>query len=66
VANSLGNLGVVASARGDLPAAEDYQRRSLAIREKLAPDALPTSLAVNNLGDVAAGQGVVLLPGQPR
>ena len=44
VANSLHNLGLVAAARGDLAAAEDFLQRSLALTQALAPDTLGASL----------------------
>ena len=39
--------------RGDLAAAEEFYRRSLAIREKLAPESLDVAASLNNLGVVA-------------
>jgi Tfp pilus assembly protein PilF len=57
MAASFTNLGNVASDRGNLDAAWDYQSRSLAIREKLAPNSLDVALNLNNLGNVAKSRG---------
>ncbi len=52
VALMLGDLGNLSLARGDLAAAEDYQRKSLAIREQIAPASLDVALGLNNLSAV--------------
>ncbi|HEV8253255.1 MAG TPA: CHAT domain-containing tetratricopeptide repeat protein [Vicinamibacteria bacterium] len=57
VAMTLSNLGVVARGRGDFARAEDFHRRSLAIREKLAPGSLDVAASLKNLGVVARRRG---------
>jgi CHAT domain-containing protein len=47
----------VARKRGDLAAAEEFHRRSLAIRERLASESLEVAASLNNLGTVATYRG---------
>jgi tetratricopeptide (TPR) repeat protein len=55
-AAALGNLGNIAYTRGDLAAAEDYQKRSLALNTKLGErEGLTDNLS--NLGAVAYARG---------
>ena len=55
-AKALGNLGLVAQTRGDLAAAEDYHRRSLALEEELGrKEGMADTLC--NLGTVALTRG---------
>ena len=53
----LNNLGAVTKDRGDLDSAIDYLKRSLEIKEKLAPGSLMVANSLTNLGHVALLRG---------
>ena len=56
-ARMLRELGVVASNRGNLDAAEALWRRSLALRDRHAPESLEVAASVNGLGWAAHSRG---------
>ena len=56
-AADLTDLGIIAQARGDLTAAQDYFSRALSIHKRLVPDKLPVAVNLNNLGTVAYQRG---------
>jgi len=53
VAGALTNRGNVARSLNDLPHAEEYHQKALAIRERLAPNTTEVATSLNNLGIVA-------------
>jgi CHAT domain-containing protein/Tfp pilus assembly protein PilF len=57
VATCFNNLGLVASERGEIARAEEYQKRALDIEQKLAPDTLQEATTLNNLGVLAWKRG---------
>jgi CHAT domain-containing protein len=56
-ANHLSDSGDAALERGDLAAAELYQRKALAVRQALEPRSLPVAASLNALGNVALQRG---------
>ena len=58
-AANLNGLGVVAYARGNLTAAQQYHTRALKTRRRLAPDSLEVAESLDNLGVVIFQRGDV-------
>ncbi len=56
-AEDLNRLGNSAKSRGDFEAAAEHYRRSLEIRERLAPESLLVGKSLSNLGGVSARLG---------
>jgi CHAT domain-containing protein/Tfp pilus assembly protein PilF len=54
---ALNNLGILSKDRGDLKKAEEYFRKALAMRERLAPESLDLAASLNNLGTLIKEQG---------
>ncbi len=59
VAKSLGNLGLVASERGELQLGQDYLSRALVIFERLVPNSLDVGDSLMSLGIIAYKRGTL-------
>ena len=56
-ADSLSNLGVVATRQGDIKGAKEYQSRAQSLREGIAQNSLAVAASLTNLGNILKDQG---------